>query len=203
MNHPTKDDLVSLLQASVDRFNGVDRETLLCAPPPGLDQRVSQFRVAHEQAISHRLAFYLECFLREREIVTDEGPLAVDCEYNQHLFDRKKLRVLIEDAQPFLAAGRTAIPVPGSDAMVDFEIRPDILVHMRGNDGPTNLLVLEVKRWTNPERRHDELKLQLLTRLGLNTFGYVLGAAVYARNDLEPKKRVLELGPRFHAGMPC
>lgn len=203
-NPPTKDELESLLQLSVDRFNkSIDRETLLAAEDHGLEVQVSQFRVAHEQAISHRLAFYLECGLRDRAVISDGGPLVVDCEYNQHLFDRKRIRVLIDEAQPFLAAGRKAISIKDCDEAIDFEIRPDILVHRRGVDGPTNLLVLEVKRWTNPDRQHDELKLKLLTKLGLNTFGYVLGAAVYARNDLESKQRVLDVGLRFHGGAPC
>ncbi|MBI2927890.1 MAG: hypothetical protein HYY24_19545 [Verrucomicrobia bacterium] len=201
---PTKDELAGLLHEAVARFNDSnDRETLLRGHQPGLEQRVSPFRVAHEQAISYRLAFYLECLLRKKEIVTDKGPIIVDCEYNQHLFDHKKLRVLIGEAQPFLHAGRTAIPVPGSNEAVEFIVRPDVLVHMRGNDGPTNLLVLEIKRWTNAERQHDALKLRLFTELGLNKFGYVLGAAVYARNDRDINERELEVGLRFHGGKPC
>jgi hypothetical protein len=102
----------------------------------------------------------------------------------------------------FIAAGRKPVRVIGRRDVVAFNIRPDILVHRRGFDGRTNWLVLEVKRWSNPDRRHDEEKLKLLTKLGLNTYGYVLGAAVYARNDLPPKKQTLELGPRFHDGEP-
>jgi hypothetical protein len=198
---PTKDELLLLLQESVKRFNtSIDCESLLRGYFPGLEEQVGPFRVAHEQAISHRLAFYLECLLRRREFITDKGPIVVDCEYNQHLFDHKKLRVLISEAQPFLDAGRTAIPVPGNNQALDFIVRPDILVHMRGDDGPTNLLILEVKRWTNPDRQHDALKLRLFTEPGLNKFAYVLGAAVYARNDRDVNLRELEIGPRFHGG---
>jgi hypothetical protein len=137
---PSKDDLLHVLQEAVDRFNGsIDRESLLCGFFPGLEQQVSQFRAAHEQAISHRLAFYLECLLRKHGVVTDKGPIVVDCEYNQHLFDDKKLVVLIKDAQAFLDAGRKPIAVPGNNKVVEFVVRPDILVHMRGKDGPTNL----------------------------------------------------------------
>ena len=201
---PTKDELVSLLEASVLRFNNSnDRETLLVPPDWGLEYPVSEFRVAHEQAISHRLAFYLEDSLRQKKFITDDGPLVVDCEYNQHLFDRKKNRVLVGEAHSFLAAGRKPLPVGGRDDVFEFEVRPDILVHRRGYDGPTNLLVLEIKRWTNPDKQHDEQKLKLLTKLGLNTFGYVLGGSVYARNDLPEKQRMLELGLRIHDGLPC
>jgi hypothetical protein len=165
-----------------------------------LEEPVAKFRVAHEQAITHRLAFYLECSLRRNGIISDEGPLVLDCEYNQHLFDRKKLRVLLKEAAGFLKAGRTPIPVEGRDDVVDFEIRPDVLVHRRGFDGPTNLMVLEIKRYTNPDRRHDELKLRLFTEGGINTFAYALGAAVYARNDVAPEQRELVLGPGFYGG---
>ena len=106
------------------------------------------------------------------KVITDEGPLVVDCEYNQHLFDRKKIRVLKKNAKKFLEAGRKPLPVHGRADLVDFEIRPDVLIHQRGVDGPTNLLVLEVKRWTNSDRLHDRDKLILLTSAGLNTFGY-------------------------------
>lgn len=202
-NPPTKDDLILLLDSVVKRFNDShDGKTLLSGVDLGLDYPVSEFRAAHEQTISHRLAFYIEDALRQSDprIITDKGPLTVDCEYNQHLFDRKKIRTLLKDAQEFLKAGRKPQKVEGHDDLVDFDIRPDVLVHRRGVDGPTNLLVLEVKRWTNPDRLHDQAKLTLLTKLGLNTFGYVLGAAVYARNDRNGEERLLEVGPRFHEG---
>lgn len=200
---PTKAELGALLDAAVKRFNrSNDGKTLLSGDDLGLNYPASRFRVAHEQAISHRLAYYLEDALRHPEIkiITDKGPLVVDCEYNQHIFDRKKVRVLKKDAQRFLQAGRKGIPVRGRKDLLDFEIRPDVLIHRRGVDGPTNLIVLEVKRWTNPDRLHDHDKLVLLTTFGLNTFGYVLGAAVYARNDRKGRDRLLEVGPRFHAG---
>jgi len=146
---------------------------------------------------------YLECDLRQKDFVNDDGQLVVDCEYNQHLFDQKKIRVLVEQAQAFLSAGRKPLPVGARDDVFDFKIRPDILVHRRGSDGPTNLMVLEVKKWTNPDKQHDEQKLRLLTKLGLNTFGYVLGAAVYARDDLLEEQRALEIGPQIHDGMLC
>jgi hypothetical protein len=203
-NPPTKGELVLLLKAAVNRFNkSIDRETLLAAVDYGLEHQVSLFRVAHEQAISHRLAFYIESILRAEAVITDKGPLVVDCEYSHHLFDRKKICVLASEAGMFLKARRSAISIEGRSDAIEFEIRPDVLIHKRGVDGPTNLLVLEVKRWTNPDKAHDSQKLKLLTKLGLNAFGYVLGAAVYARNDFPPKQRVLEVGLCLHDGQPC
>jgi len=204
-NPPTIDDLVSLLDEAVKRFNNSKDGRTLLGSDYGLEYQVREFRVAHEQAISHRLAFYLEDALRHPDvkIITDEGALIVDCEYNQHRFGRKLVQILRAEAGEFIRAGRTAIPVEGRDDLVQFEIRPDILIHQRGIDGPTNLMVLEVKRWTNPEKKHDQQKLMLLSKLDLNTYGYVVAAAVYARNDLKGEDRVLQIGPRFHGGMPC
>jgi hypothetical protein len=205
-NPPNKDDLVSLLDAAVKRFNDSnDGKTLLSGVDLGLDYPVSEFRAAHEQAISHRLAFYLEDALRQPDvnIITDDGPLVVDCEYNQHQFGRKLIQILKAEADEFIKADRTALPVKGRDDLVQFEIRPDILIHQRGIDWPTNLMVLEVKRWTNTDKKHDQQKLMLLSKLDVNVYGYVLAAAVYARNDLEGVKRVLQVGPRFHGGEPC
>lgn len=67
---------------------------------------------AHEIAISHRLAVYLERNL------TNKG-LSVDLEYNKHGTNNKLL-----DGEP---------------------IRPDIVIHSRGNDNK-NLMVIEVKK---------------------------------------------------------
>ena len=198
---PNTNDLIGILQHSIDCFNNsIDRETLLCSIDPELDRQVSKFRVAHEQAIAHRLAFYLECNLRHAQIIQDKGPVVLDCEYNQHLFDKKKVRVLIKEAEAFLRAGRAPIPVEGRDDVVEFEVRPDAVVHRRGVDGPTNIMLLEIKRWTNQDRRHDELKLRLFTEKGENQFGYQIGAAVYAKNDRAPHERVLELGCIFSNG---
>jgi hypothetical protein len=201
---PTKDELVLLLEAAIKRFNkSNDGKTLLSGIDCGLDYPASKFRAAHEQAIAHRLAFYLEDALRQPDvkIITDEGPFVVDCEYNQHLFRRKMIQMLLADSAKFIKAGRKAIQVRGRHDVVEFEIRPDVLVHIRGKDAPTNLMVLEVKRWSNPDKKHDGKKLELLTNLGLNRYGYVLGAAVYARNDLKGEKRVLQMGPKYNGGI--
>ncbi len=204
-NPPSKDDLVSLLDAAVKRFNDSKDGKTLLGSDYGLEHQVKEFRVANEQAIAHRLAYYLEDALRHPEvkIITDDGPIIVDCEYNQHRFGRKLIQILKAEAEEFIKAGRTALPVIGRDDLVQYEIRPDILIHQRGIDGPTNLMVLEVKRWTNPDKKHDRQKLMFLSRLDVNTYGYVLAAAVYARNDLAAADRELQVGPRFHGGDLC
>ena len=72
-NPPSKDDLVSLLDAAVKRFNDSKDGKTLLGSDYGLEHQVKEFRVAHEQAIAHRLAYYLEDALRHPEvkIITD------------------------------------------------------------------------------------------------------------------------------------
>jgi hypothetical protein len=200
---PNQEQLLTWVKSAVRRFNrSADKRTLLCEQEQNLQREVKPFRIAHEQVVAHRLAFYLESRLRREKVVNDKGVLAVDCEYNKHLQNRKIIRVRRAEVRAFLEAGRAARRVPGMPGIREFEIRPDIIVHRRGHDRPTNLLIVEVKRWTNRERPHDQQKLKLLTEVALNPFGYVLGVAVYIRNDLTTTKRKLEIGPKFHAGLP-
>jgi|SRR5580658_878306 hypothetical protein len=88
-----------------------------------------------EEAIIHRLAYYLEDILLKDTILKLEG-CAVDCEYNSGSgYLRKRLQ----------------IPWPkGSQSQLrkrDQRVRPDIIVHQRGGDGEhLNLLMVEVKK---------------------------------------------------------
>lgn len=65
----------------------------------------------------------------------------VDCEYDKHKNIKKKARINGEDKK----------------------IRPDILIHKRGNDD-SNIVAIEVKKKNNPNRReYDFAKLKSLT----------------------------------------
>src|SRR6266487_1791289 len=69
------------LVTSIERFNtSGDQETLL--RPRNRQSRNGP--AAGERAIAHRLAYYLECSLRDAGLIEDAGPLCVDCEYNRH-----------------------------------------------------------------------------------------------------------------------
>ncbi len=83
----------------------------------------------HEVCISHKLAIHLENILREQFLIP-EG-VAIDIEYNRHGGDVK------------------------SDSARN-NIRPDILIHSRGNDDQ-NLLVIELKKDTNLGIRNSHL----------------------------------------------
>ena len=127
---------------------------------------------AHEQAISHRIAVYLEHFFQWRP------GLNVDCEYNKHLDASKagsfevdyfnKVRLEFNECKCWPCTH----PSPA-----DFHeklFRPDILVHSRGDDD-ANLIVIEIKR--DVVCPFDLTKLKALTTPKPNggEFGYALG----------------------------
>jgi hypothetical protein len=96
----------------------------------------------HERSITHKLAIY---FQKE---FTDWD---VDCEYNRDGHQTKRLNV----------DSRTMRVAPNdTDAVTVF---PDIIVHHRGKGGEdNNLLVIEVKKTTNPHPdSFDRHKLQV------------------------------------------
>lgn len=101
------------------------------------DSALFELNVA-ERALSHRLAH----FMTLSPII--ELPLTVDCEYNRHFEDPKRLNL-----PPRMTRDR--------------EIRattvfPDILVHERNTD-ERNLVVLELKK-PGEDIGYDELKLR-------------------------------------------
>ncbi len=83
---------------------------------------------AHERSVCHRLAIYLE--EAYRALNGRAGIVQVDCEYNRHDTDPKK---------------------------VDGDlVYPDIIVHEREKD-ERNLLAIELKLSTNPDSDDDDI----------------------------------------------
>ena len=144
----------------------------------------------HEQTVSHRLAVYLERrFLKNKTFRTCN--LSVDCEYNRNRDDCKKLYGPCMDCRescrikelktPFVYDRRSY-----SDAR-DFvrsypegkPCRPDIIIHQRGENHPTNILIVEVKKNSNRENGHktvDLIKLSAFTcRKGDSEYQYQSG----------------------------
>lgn len=144
----------------------------------------------HEQTVSHRLAVYLERrFLKNKTFRTCN--LSVDCEYNKNRDDCKKLYGPCMDCRescrikelktPFVYDRRSY-----SDAR-DFvrsypegkPCRPDIIIHQRGENHPTNILIVEVKKNSNRENGHkivDLIKLSAFTcRKGDSEYQYQSG----------------------------
>ena len=94
----------------------------------------------NERTISHKLAEYLQQEFPDRN---------VDCEYNRHGTDIKKID-----------APKDNVSWNDTEAKTIF---PDIIVHERDND-KRNLLVIEVKKSSNVDGRHiDKAKLMALT----------------------------------------
>jgi len=106
-----------------------------------------------ERAMAHQLARYMA-----------EGvapPLSVDCEYNRHLGDPKRLNLPPRNALDRETRATTVFP--------------DIVVHERNTDA-RNFVVLELKK-PHEDLEYDDLKLRAFRReLGyLHTAHVVLG----------------------------
>jgi hypothetical protein len=193
------DRLKLCLGRAIERFNSADAATLLCPrkDDDGKDmaQGSSGWGAAGERAIAHRLAGYLEYELSKDGIIQDSHPVRVDCEYNRHLQSQKVHKILAERLSIVEKARRTATPDPDDDDFFVFSIAPDIVVHERGSD-TNNLLVIEVKKATNTEiPEYDRLKLECFTNKS-SGYGYKLGAAVTAEDNVAPGERRV-LPPRW------
>ncbi|MCY4076732.1 MAG: hypothetical protein OXH04_15015 [Acidobacteria bacterium] len=100
---------------------------------------------AHERTICARLADHLRSVFPGYH---------VDVEYNRHCMDPKTIEVNPERDEQF--------------------VYPDVIVHHRGNDD-SNLLVMELKKSTNPESRDpDRRKLNHL----VEQYGYKFAVLV-------------------------
>lgn len=158
-----------------------------------------------ERAIAHRLAVHLERYLTEVGIITGEGPVVVDCEYNLHESDAKALTFEDKQFVKVVTAARRRVQEPHSYYSVS--VFPDIVVHERGTDR-NDLLVVEVKRrHLSPNvdddpilTAYDDLKLRLFTRPKAKSrdYGYQLGAAVLAIDC--GQDRTLRIAATYHAG---
>jgi hypothetical protein len=115
----------------------------------------------NERTISHKLAEYLQAEL---------PMLKVDCEYNRHGDEIKRLEVPNDNINWDDTEGRTVFP--------------DILVHQRNNDN-NNLLVIEVKKSTNtPNNEFDKNKLIAFTKTPYcYKFGLFLKISMHGTND--------------------
>ena len=111
------------------------------------DSLISE-RKGMEQACVFRIGLYLQERLKKAKI----SDVVVDCEYNKNGDHPKKTLMFLEG------------------------IRPDLLVHKRG-DNTKNLLAVEFKGWWNKSKNRDEEKLKSLTSPD-EEYQYLLGAFV-------------------------
>jgi hypothetical protein len=130
---------------------------------------------AHEQAISHRIAVYLEKLFGKRE------KLNVDCEYNKHLDGEKRIDLELAQFSPgdFENCGcRGCKKLLKNEQLQEKLFRPDVVVHSRGND-ERNLIAIEMK--TDLFCPFDAAKLKALTKLRVNggLYEYQLGVFLH------------------------
>lgn len=94
---------------------------------------------ANERSITHKFAEHLQRQFRH---------LKVDCEYNRHGDDIKKLPLPVENIKNSDLEAKT--------------VYPDIIVHRRGDD-KCNLLVIEAKKTAMGDMERDRCKLRAFT----------------------------------------
>lgn len=193
---PTPEQLLKFLQSAIDAFNNSgDKNELLSPPDP--EQRKGP--AASEMAIAHRLAVYLEQFIPKfPEIAMEE--VVVDCEYNRHKSGGKRVYIAKHLAHIVTEANRTVRDDPDNVDRCIFSVLPDIVIHKRRTD-VKNLLVIELKKETNPENReYDHFKLHAFTLPEHMGYGYKLGATVVIPDKRDAADRLLVRGSLYYDG---
>lgn len=138
-----------------------------------------------EQEISGEFARHFDAVLRRDGVL---GEAEVDAEY-YYDGDEAKMMSAMEQYADVIESARRRLRYNGKVG-----IRPDIIVHRRGREGP-NHLVIEVKKRSNgsvAQERFDLLKLRMLTSPG-QKYRYGLGLQVRACDSRDPAARRLEL----------
>jgi hypothetical protein len=97
----------------------------------------------NERSITHKLAIYLSNQFPEWD---------VDCEYNRNGEDTK----LLEDDDRFKELFEIVEGNMRPDDSNARTVYPDIIVHRRGTD--ENLIVIELKKSTNPKSKDDDIE---------------------------------------------
>lgn len=123
---------------------------------------------ANERAITHKLAEHLQ---------RQTPDWNVDCEYNRHGNDTKRLQT------PFVPA---EVRTDSAEAVTVF---PDIIIHRRATD--FNLAVVEVKKHNGRENTRDREKIEAFVRSSAYSYegGYLLTLGHDRRPHLEAYRR--------------
>jgi hypothetical protein len=137
----------------------------------------------HEQAISHRIAVYLERLFG----IGTKANLNVDCEYSKHLKDDK---IAIIEPHYFLGkyprcSCNSCKKLENLEEIEEKDFRPDIVVHTRGNDRK-NVVALEVKKSRICPFDLAKLRALTLPKGAKVVYGYELGVFLHFQNK-EPK----------------
>ena len=191
----TPEKLLEYLEAALDAFNkSIDREGLLYPADPDFPKGAA----ASEMAIAHRLAVYLEMKLPDYLELAEAG-VVIDCEYNRHLSDGKRVYIAKELAHIVEQAKRTVRDDPDDSDRCMFSVLPDIVVHKRRTD-ERNFLVIVKKESNRENRAYDQFKLKAFTLPAQIGYGYVLGATVVVTDKHESEERMLNRGRLYHDG---
>ncbi|QGQ95820.1 hypothetical protein EHS13_13510 [Paenibacillus psychroresistens] len=132
----------------------------------------------NERTITHKLGTYLQ-----------EGfsGFDVDCEYNKNVDEEnglKNIHMLINEAEKLNK--RSKIVLNGE--LYVFSTYPDIIVHKRGGN-ENNLLIIEVKKTTNPTSRDfDQKKLKCYTDQLNSSLKYKYGLFIEFETKVEIPK---------------
>ena len=140
---------------------------------------------ATEQKISGEFARHLEKVLRDDGVLGDAN---VDSEY-YYDGDQAKMMAAMEQYAEIIELARRKLRYNGKVG-----IRPDIIVHRPGRQGP-NHLVIEIKKRSNAstdQERFDLLKLKMMTSTA-QIYRYSFGLQVRAFDSNDPAERRLEV----------
>lgn len=124
---------------------------------------------AHEIAINHRIAIYLEKYFQLRDSETKRNVLSVDLEYNRVISSDSLIEKGTHTALTFECCNPN-----GKTIYVEKDVRPDIVVHERGT-GHHNILWIETKLGSDSEVcREDREKVFYACK----QFGFNAGASL-------------------------
>lgn len=132
----------------------------------------------HEQAISHRIAVYLELFF--------SSVYHIDCEYNKQGSQNEKTVKNVSSVRCRCCCASCKSYVKKNRKKQKLIIRPDIIVHKRRENGLNdNILVIEIKK--RSECFFDQEKLKEMTKVD-GRFGYKLGVFIYFPESIQKFK---------------
>ena len=132
----------------------------------------------HEQAISHRVASYLE------NLFCKGDGLKADCEYDRHtqfdkVFDFDPNEYEKEEYDEYKRCDcKGCEKIQRKERIPEKLFRPDVVMHSRGNDY-CNLIAMEIKK--DKLCLFDTVKLKAMTKLRNNDgqYEYQLGVFLY------------------------
>jgi hypothetical protein len=160
-----------------------------------------EFLITHnvsERSITHKLAEY---FRRRLEPIFNEiSDLSVDCEYNRDVTQgeghSKEIKFELKEQTQNLQ--KRFADKGDEEGLVTISTYPDIIIHKRGHNKPTNLLIVEVKKENSSvSSEQDHMKLKVFTNQA-ERYGYRYGIFMVIHGSKEKTQSFIW----FINGMP-